>query len=977
MGPRLSTTHHLSRPACLAWVMGLALVIWSGMSLFHTSSASSASSTATVCVTKTKVVKATNAKKKCSKGEKRVILSSHSPSSPELCVQSRTKTISALTSLNCPTGRVPARTLTSKPFVSTCVNAKTRSIQIRTTAKCSRGLLVRTLPLRKIDPATTTTTSPVNASSPTAGTTTSSTSTTAAPTTTTTTTSTTIAPTTTTTASTSSTSTTAAPTTTTTTTTTVPFASISSFTASHTTINRGESTTLSATYVGATANINQSVGAVLSGSTTAVSPTTTTTYTLTVSNGVDHTVTRNLTISVNSLTLSAQPQDIITSNPSGENFTVTATASGARSYQWFKNSNAITGANSSSYRATQDGTYHVVVTSTLNGVTRSETSTTATFAMNTVSIATQPTAALVADGSTNTFSIAATGSGTLTYQWIRNSSQISGATSDTFTSGVYGNHEVVVTSTLNGHTTSVTSNSVLLDVNTVTITSGPTDSYMTQGGTKSLGVSVSSHGSATISYQWYFNDAAIAGENDIGIYANQAGEYKVKVTSVRGGTTFSRFSSTATVTEVPPPAISSFTSASSNIGLGNSTQITAIFSGGTGVITPGDIPVSSGDTITVTPTVSTSYTLSVQNPAGTQSGQTIRISVMTGTFAAVSNVSSVDRYSGARAITLPSGKVVVFGNDAYTNITDVYNPTTNSFSRVGDMARGRHRFATALLNDGKVLAIGGMYLNGATYTSLATVEIFDPITETWSYTGSLNVAREGAIAVVLPNGKVLVTGGMMRAPGTTYLSSAEIYDPATGLFTYVNSMPQARGSATGALMADGRVFIAGGYNGTNGHMKSAVIYNPSLNTWTTVTSQMNSIHSEGGAVTLLMNDGRMIVAGGWNPSDGVWTIDVYNPVTNSFVAAANLPQFSHGRGGITGHVLSNGLVAFIGGSSGASGDIANTIVLYDPVTNTMATEANTMSARRYRQASALMNDGRIIIIGGNFSLKTAAEVYTQ
>jgi hypothetical protein len=190
-------------------------------------------------------------------------------------------------------------------------------------------------------------------------------------------------------------------------------------------------------------------------------------------------------------------------------------------------------------------------------------------------------------------------------------------------------------------------------------------------------------------------------------------------------------------------------------------------------------------------------------------------------------------------------------------------------------------------------------------------------------------------------------------------------------------MPQARGSATGALMADGRVFIAGGYNGTNGHMKSAVIYNPSLNTWTTVTSQMNSIHSEGGAVTLLMNDGRMIVAGGWNPSDGVWTIDVYNPVTNSFVAAANLPQFSHGRGGITGHVLSNGLVAFIGGSSGASGDIANTIVLYDPVTNTMATEANTMSARRYRQASALMNDGRIIIIGGNSSLKTAAEVYTQ
>ena len=139
---------------------------------------------------------------------------------------------------------------------------------------------------------------------------------------------------------------------------------------------------------------------------------------------------------------------------------------------------------------------------------------------------------------------------------------------------------------------------------------------------------------------------------------------------------------------------------------------------------------------------------------------------------------------------------------------------------------------------------------------------------------------------------------------------------------------------------------------------------------------MNSVHSEGGSVTLLMNDGRMIIAGGWDPSYGVGTIDIYNPTTNSFIAAANLPQFSHGRGGVTGHVLNNGLVAFIGGSS-ALGDIANSVVLYDPISNTMATEANTMSADRYRQASALLNDGRIIIIGGSYWYKTSAEVYAQ
>ena len=705
-----------------------------------------------------------------------------------------------------------------------------------------------------------------------------------------------------------------------------------------------------------------------------MTPNATTTYTLTVSNGAGHSITQFLTVYVNRLSITVQPQDITTDNPYGQNLSVTASASGALSYQWYKDSSAISNANSSSYRATQDGAYHVVVTSTLNGVSRTATSSSASFYMNTVSISLQPVAALVAEGDINTFSVVASGSGTLSYQWKRNDTDVSGATTSSFTSGTYGNHQVVVTSTLNGHTTSVNSNSVLLDVNTVTITHSPSDAYMTQGGTASLGVTVSSHGSATISYQWYLDGNELPGENDIGVFAAQAGEYKVKVTSVRGGTTFSRFSDVATVTEVPPPSISSFSAASSSIAIGNSTQITAVFSGGTGIITPGSIPVSSGDTITVSPSTSTSYTLTVVNPAGTQAGHTIRITVTTGTFTATANNSNANRYMGTKSVTLQSGKVVVFGGFSFSKITDVYDPATNSFSRVGDLNRERHGAGAALLPNGKVLAIGGMYASGANYISLSTVEIFDPVTETWSYTGSLNVARENPVVVVLNNGKVLVTGGMWRAPGTTYLSSAEIYDPATGTFTYVNSMPQARGNATGALMSNGNVFVAGGYNSTNGHMKSAIIYNPTLNTWTSISSQMNSVHSEGGSVTLQLQDGRMLVAGGWSPTLGIWTIDIYDPSTNSFVAAANLPQFSHGRGGLTGHVRSDGVVVFFGGSS-AQGDIADTAVLYDPTSNTMATEGNTMRWYRYQHTSAVLNDGRILIIGGNFSNNSAADVY--
>lgn len=968
----------------LPCVTGLALVLWCGFSFFGTRPVEGSTSNVTVCVTKSKNIVSLTTRKNCLRGEIKTVLSTSAKKSPELCVHPKTKLISITAQPKCTAGKVSAAQFTRTSFLKACVNSKTRRVLLQSKSRCSKGFASRKFPLRIAGLTTvdeTSTTVPTSSIFPTtttihttvSATSSSSTSSTTSSTTTTST-STTVPATTT---SSTTTSTTVASTTTTVpvTTTTVPPAAITTFSAASTTINQGDSTTLSTTFQGSSALINQSVGSIANGGSVTVTPNSTTTYTLTVSNGAGHSINQFLTVYVNRLSITVQPQDITTDNPYGQNLTVTASASGALSYQWYKDAAAISNANSSSYRATQDGAYHVVITSTLNGVSRTATSSSATFYMNTVSISLQPVAALVAEGDTNTFSVAASGSGTLSYQWKRNGTDVSGATTSSFTSGTYGSHLVIVTSTLNGHTTSVTSNSVLLDVNTVTITHSPSNAYMTQGGTASLGVTVSSHGSATISYQWYLDGNELPGENDIGVYAAQAGEYKVKVTSVRGGTTFSRFSDVATVTEVPPPSISSFSAASSSIAIGNSTQLTAVFSGGSGTITPGNIAVSSGDTVTVSPTTSTSYTLTVVNPAGTQSGHTIRITVTTGTFTATANNSTVSRYSSAKAITLPSGKVVVFGSSDYTNVTDVFDPNTNSFTRVGNMNRGRHRFGAALLSNGKVLAIGGMYSSGATYYSIATVEIFDPVTETWSYTGSLNVARENPVVVVLNNGKVLVTGGMMRATGTTYLASAEIYDPDTGTFTYVNSMPQARGSATGALMSNGNVFVAGGYNSSNGQMKSAVIYNPTLNTWTSISSQMNSLHSEGGAVTLLLQDGRMLIAGGWSPSLGVWTIDIYNPTTNSFVAAANLPQFSHGRGGITGHVRSDGVVVFFGGSSG-DGAMADTAVLYDPTSNTMATEGNVMRWSRYNHASTVLNDGRILIIGGDYFNSTAADIYS-
>ena len=683
-------------------------------------------------------------------------------------------------------------------------------------------------------------------------------------------------------------------------------------------------------------------------------------------------MTANVTVEVNTLVIDSQPQSLTTNNSNGANVSVSATASGAASYQWYRNSSAITGAISPSYLAAQDGSYHVVVTSTLNGVARSITSNTASFAINSLSISDHPTSALIGDSETATFAVSATGSGTLTYQWTRNDTNISGANSSSYTTDVAGAYKVQVTSTLNGVSRNLLSNSAALSVNTVSITSQSSDVSMTQGESRTLAVTVSSQGSATISYQWFRNNVSISGATSISYSVTQDGTYKVRVISTRGGTTATRFSSDVVVTEVAPATISSVTASPTSIAVGSSTSITAVFSGGTAVLTPGNVSLTSGTGVSVSPSTTTLYTVTATNAAGQQATFTINIVVTSGTFNATANTGSTNRWYGSIAVTLQNGKVLVFGSGPGNGaITDLYDPTTNSFTRVGDMRQSRESPSVVLLPNGKVLAIGGR--GGGAF--LATAELYDPATETWSYTGSLTTARSWGVAVLLPDGRVLITGGITN--GNTRLTSTEIYDPESGFFVTMAPMPQARQGASGTLMADGNVFIAGGGNGTV-LFQSAVIYNVSTDTWTTISSQMNATHtassSSPGGISLLLPDGRILIAGGWASNTGVTTMDIYDPATDTFAANGSIPQFSYG-GSATGHVMNNGLVVFFGGSG--SGTVSSYASVYDPISNTMTLESNTMSSWRYMHSSAKLNDGRIVVIGGTNVANATADVYTQ
>lgn len=739
---------------------------------------------------------------------------------------------------------------------------------------------------------------------------------------------------------------------------------ITSLAVGSSTIITGASTSITPNFEQGTATLDNAIGSVTSGTSYTISPAVTTTYILTVTNSVGKTVSQSITVYVNSISLTSQPIGATVNTNDFNSMSVSATGTGVITYQWYDANGILNGYVSSTYRSNAAGNFYAIATSTLNGTTTSVTSNTATVTHNDISITSQPTNGMFGTGGAFEVSVTASGSGTLSYQWYRGSNAISGANSRTYSATVENAYYVEVTSTLDGVSNTLRSNGIYVTENKVTITSFGQNYYATSGYTTTLSPTYSYNGSATLSYQWYDASGPVNGATSSSLTTGTAGNYYVVITSQLNNTTGITTSSTATVTVVNSPSITSLAPDSYGIGLGSSTNLTPIFANGTGVITPGNILVTSGNSISISPTVNTTYTLTVTNQAGTVASMYTNVVITKGIFTSTGSPSTDRQFNFG--FLLNTGKVLIANSGWSGNATaELYDYTTGTFSNTGSLNSGNRyeAAAVALSGNSKVLFTGGAYVGAA-------AEIYDASTGTFTNISNMRVSRKSHAATLLSDGRVFISGGY---GGSNYLNSTEIYDPVANTFSSKANMSSSRAFHSSILLNDGTVLIVGGYS--SGYLNTAVIYNPSSNNYTATSNNMSD--ARGYPSLTLLNNGKVLIVGGANQRTGslqpTYTAELYDPSTKTFSTLPSLPSWMYYH---TATKQPDGLVLIAGGQATYGGVEIQTAILFDPTTNQFITGVTPMTTGRAWHSATLLQNGKTLFVGGysGGSARTA-EIY--
>ena len=289
------------------------------------------------------------------------------------------------------------------------------------------------------------------------------------------------------------------------------------------------------------------------------------------------------------------------------------------------------------------------------------------------------------------------------------------------------------------------------------------------------------------------------------------------------------------------------------------------------------------------------------------------------------------------------------------------NTSTTSLSfEIGQaMESKRDRFALLVLSNGNLIAAGGkeVGMQAQSGNFNRTVEIFDPVKDEWAFTGEMKEERMNPVLFKLPDGNVMVVGGLSGARDP--LISTEILDSTTGTFSMGPEMNRSHNEMGSVTLNDGRFMVIGGasYDEEIGFQvalsKETEIFDPETGTWIEAApmADKRSNHS-----ALVLNNGKVIVIGG-GKTDGPYlkSIEIYDPDTDTWEYGSEMTK---GRVAHTATILSDGRVLVVGGKGKIT--LAE---IYDPDTDTW-TLAGETNKPRGDHAAILLNDGSVLVTGG-------------
>ena len=304
---------------------------------------------------------------------------------------------------------------------------------------------------------------------------------------------------------------------------------------------------------------------------------------------------------------------------------------------------------------------------------------------------------------------------------------------------------------------------------------------------------------------------------------------------------------------------------------------------------------------------------------------------------------------GHTATLLPDGRVLVVGGDwqeepRYFNTAELYDPTTGSWSLTGNTNafRAPASFTATLLMDGTVLVAGGLgedALFDSAAVAIGDAELYDPATGTWVPSGRLHRARFAHTATLLNDGRVLIVGGSDDVEGDSSLADAELYDPQSKSWTGTTPFIAPVQGHASVLLQDGNVLVTGGYQsflqGGTGSSNFAAIFVPATNSWSrTGDFSAGRFHH----TATLLPTGHVLIVGGFQTEFFSWayfgyqiaplaSAELYDPGSGKWTST---DPMSAARMGYAATLQPDGTVLVSGGVSDDTDQVLDTAEVYGP-----------------------------------------------